>query len=194
MYIKQCCSLPCKSHWSLEASSDCSKPGHNFFSVAFRTTSKSQSHYSTSQFAFDRKQHYPEGWRILLSRFSSCIFQVKEVIKEDLLYKHTCLFQLSTESSLKWGWSGRCQFTKTKTARGKIREAVGFSVAKPEANREMSELGGWWRRKLNPGHSKESKGTDWFYLWTLLGESEATVTLRRSMSFGYKLQKGGWLM
>lgn len=44
---------------------------HWYFKIAFGgglwATSESQSHYFTSQFAFDKKQHYPEGWCINLA-------------------------------------------------------------------------------------------------------------------------------
>lgn len=198
-YFKHCCSLPHNPFGvqrPIPSKRQLLKSGTLFFfSIAFRATSKSQSHYSTSQFAFDRKQRYPEGWCILLSRFSSCIFQVKEVIKEDLLYKHTCLFQLPTESSPKWGWGRRGQLTKTKRARGKTQEAAGVCMTETRGERRERCLnfvaGGGESWTLSP--VRKAKGQTDSASEPCFGNQRSQVTLRRSVSFRCKLQESDWL-
>lgn len=121
-----------------------------------------------------QKTALPRRMMHKLSRFSSCVFQVKYVIKEDLLYKHTCLFPSPSETVLQWRWRKRKEGINLQRQRKwerrfrRKQEPIFWKL-------ENSGQGLGRPKKAETWAShEESSERGWFYLSTLPQEWEAT--------------------
>lgn len=128
-----------------------------------------------------KKQPHPEGWCILLSRFSSDVFQVKYVIKEDLLYQPTCLCQSPSEIVLQWQWRKGKKIKDTNLQKQskwerKIRRKQEINILK--TGKWVANLPWTW-----PTHEswhlnlyEESPERGWLYLRTCLRNEGQSAT------------------
>lgn len=141
-----------------------------------------------------QKTALPRRMMHKLSRFSSCVFQVKYVIKEDLLYKHTCLFPSPSETVLQWQWRKKKEginLQRQRKRKGRFRRKQEPVFWKLENSRRSGQGLGRPKRAGTWGSHEERSGRGWFHLSTLPQEWDATSNSKSQERWGR--EKGGFV-